>query len=119
MIGKVIGILFLSRDVAHRAHFKTTNNARHEALGKFYIEIISIADALAEAYQGRHGIIEDIPFFEHKNSDSIESTLKHHLDSIEELRPSALKKEDTALQSLYDEVVLKYLTVLYKLNNLK
>ena len=60
-IAQVLGIMFLSRDMAHRAHWKTRSYAQHVALGEFYNKIVDNADAIAEAYQGRHFIINDVP----------------------------------------------------------
>lgn len=57
LIGRLIAIMFLSRDVAHREHLRTQSYAQHMALGSFYEGIIDRADAIAEAYQGRHEII--------------------------------------------------------------
>ena len=65
MIGRLIALLFLSREYAHRAHLRTTSYAQHVALGEFYPSIVDIADSLTEAYQGRHGIVEGIPMLEY------------------------------------------------------
>lgn len=40
MIARLIAILFLSREVAHRAHLNTKSYAQHMALGSFYDDII-------------------------------------------------------------------------------
>ena len=53
--GQFVALLFLARDMAHRAHLKATGPgsfAAHMALGNFYEEIVERADAFAEAYQG-------------------------------------------------------------------
>ena len=55
-----VGMLFLARDVAHSVHLNTRSYSKHKALGKFYDEIIDLADKFAEAYQGRHGLIGPI-----------------------------------------------------------
>jgi hypothetical protein len=122
MIGKFIGVLFLSRDVAHREHLKTKSYSQHVALGAFYDEITDLADSLTEAYQGRHGIIDDIPIF-NEVSGSTKTTaadkIQEILDFIEKERYDAIKKEDTPLQNIVDEIVGLFLSTLYKLNNLK
>ena len=51
-----VGMLFLARDVAHSVHLNTRSYSKHKALGKFYDEIVDLADKFAEAYQGKHGI---------------------------------------------------------------
>jgi DNA-binding ferritin-like protein len=123
MIGRLIAIMFLSRDLAHRMHLKVSGPgayATHMALGSFYESIVEIADSLAEAYQGRHEIIEDIPLLkdDSNSSDPVE-VLQKHLDAIEKIRYTAVEKTDTALQNIIDEAVAKYLSTLYKLKNLK
>ena len=55
-----IGHLFLARDVTHSTHLNTRNYAKHKALQKFYEGVIELADAFAEAYQGRYGLIGPI-----------------------------------------------------------
>lgn len=121
MINEFIGVLFLSRDVAHREHLKTTSYSQHKALGHFYSDIEDLLDSLAEAYQGRHGIIEDIPIYsELRNEKGTAATkLKVYLSYIEEERYEAISKEDTALQNIVDEIVGLFLSTLYKLENLK
>ena len=53
-----VGHLFLARDVTHSAHLNTRSYAKHVALNEFYDGIIDLADKFAEAYQGRHGLIQ-------------------------------------------------------------
>ena len=120
MIEKLIGTMFLSREVAHREHLKTNRYSQHEALGGFYDSVVGMADTLAEAYQGRHGIIDDIPIManDRPNSDIIK-TLEYHLAMIEKLRFKAVDKEDMPLQSIIDDIVGLYLSTLYKLRQLK
>ena len=48
-IQQFIGLLFASRDYAHKAHLNTDSYAQHMALNAFYDEIIPLADDLAEA----------------------------------------------------------------------
>lgn len=122
MIGQLIATMFLSREVAHRAHLAVTGAgsfAKHSALGEFYPAIIEIADSITEAYQGRHSIIE-IPYLDApEDYTDIIKILEKHLDDIEGLRYVAVDKKDTAIQNLIDEAVGIYLSALYKLKNLK
>lgn len=119
MISKLIAIMFLSRDEAHKEHLRTDSYARHMALGDFYDAIIDNADTIAETYQGRNGIIGDIPSLEMGNSTDIIETLKRHMDAIEQIRYSAVDRNDTPLQNLIDEAVATYLRTLYKLRRFK
>jgi hypothetical protein len=55
MIGQFVAVLFLARDLAHKAHLRATGPgsfAKHDALGDFYPAVIDLADSLVEAYQG-------------------------------------------------------------------
>lgn len=122
MIDKFLGALFLSRDIAHREHLKTKSYAQHKALGHFYEDIVDLVDSLAETYQGRNGIIENIPIFNELkggNKGTSADKLKTILDYIEAERYNAVDKEETAMQNIIDEIVALFLTTLYKLNNLK
>lgn len=119
MIARLIAILFLSREVAHRAHLSTTSFSQHMALGSFYDDIIDNADAIAEAYQGRNGLIGKIPMLTETDTGDIADTLEKHLGMIEKLRYTAVDKTDTPIQNLIDTAVETYLSTLYKLRNLK
>ncbi len=119
MIARLIAILFLSREVAHRAHLSTTSFSQHMALGTFYDEIIDNADAIAEAYQGRHGLIGKIPMLTETDTGDIADILEKQLGMLEKIRYTAVEKTDTPIQNLIDTAVETYLSALYKLRNLK
>jgi hypothetical protein len=116
---KILAILFLSRDLAHREHLRTQSYSQHKALQKFYEGIVEQADGLAELYQGRNGIIKDIPLMDDEASDDIADTLESYMKMIEDMRYKAVEKIDTPIQNQIDTVVGLYLTTLYKLRNLK
>jgi hypothetical protein len=116
---QILAILFLSRDLAHREHLRTKSYSQHKALQSFYEEIVEQADSLAEMYQGRNGIIEDIPLMDDEASDDIADTLESYMKMIEDARYKAVDKTDTPIQNQIDTVVGLYLTTLYKLRNLK
>jgi len=110
-----VGTLFLARDVAHSVHLNTRSFSKHMALNTFYDSIIDHADAFAEAYQGRHGLIGPISLMSAKKTTNIIEFLESSLADIEDMRYKVVKKEDTSLQQLIDNVVELYLTTLYKL----
>ena len=110
-----VGALFLARDVAHSVHLNTRSFSKHMALNTFYDTIIDHADAFAEAYQGRHGLIGPISLMSAKKTTNIIDFLESSLADIEEMRYKVVKKEDTSLQQLIDNIVELYLTTLYKL----
>ena len=122
MIGRFIALLFLARDLAHREHLRVTGPgsfAKHMALGEFYPAIVELADKLAEAYQGRNGIIEDMPLLENEYGDEIVGVLERHVDWIKTNRYTAVPRDDSTIQNIIDEIVGQYLSTLYKLKFLQ
>lgn len=120
MIANFIAILFLARDQAHKAHLSTTNGEEHRALNAFYLEVIELADQLAEMYQGRKGLIESIPTLSDEQVDEqIADTLERYLDLLEKSRYEAVDKTDSAIQNQIDEIIALFLSTNYKLRNLK
>ena len=119
MIARLIAILFLSREIAHRDHLKTRSFSEHMALNTFYDEIVDLADDLTEMYQGRHGVVEKIPMLNVEPTDNPANDLQKQLDAIEKIRCTAVDKADTAIQNKIDEIVGLFLSTLYKLRNLK
>jgi DNA-binding ferritin-like protein len=121
LIGQLVGTLFLSREVAHRAHLAVTGPgsfAKHSALGEFYPAVGDHGDKITEAYQGRHGLIE-IPYLKYDEEDDIVKCLEKYMDDIEELRYGAVDKKDTTIQNLIDDALATYLSALYKLRHLR
>ena len=110
-----VGALFLARDVAHSVHLNTRSFSKHMALNTFYDSIIDHADAFAEAYQGRHGLIGPITLMSAKKTGNIIEFLEDQLKEIEAARYDVCEKTDTSLQQLIDNIVELYLTTLYKL----
>ena len=120
MIDKLIATLFLSREVAHREHLKTDKYSDHMALNEFYDSILGITDKLVENYQGRHGVIANIPILTNdKPNLSIIKVLEYHMGLLERARHTAIDKDDAVLQAIIDEVVMVYLRTIYKLKQLK
>jgi len=121
LIGQLVGTLFLSREVAHRAHLAATGSgsfSKHMALGEFYPAVGEHGDTITEAYQGRHGIIE-IPYLKYDEENDIIKCLEKYMDDIEELRYGAVDKKDTVIQNLIDDALATYLSTLYKLRFLR
>ena len=110
-----VGTLFLARDVAHSVHLNTRSFAKHSALQSFYDELVELADKFSEAYQGRHGLIGPITLHSAKKTANITEFLTASLAEVEEMRYKVVKKEDSSLQQLIDNIVELYLTTLYKL----
>ncbi len=112
---QLMGLLFLGRNVAHSVHLNTRSFSKHMALNTFYDEIIDRADAFAEAYQGRHGLIGPIAIPAAKKTTNIIDFLQDQLAEIEKGRYTVCEKTDSSLQQLIDNIVELYLTTLYKL----
>ena len=110
-----VGALFLARDVAHSVHLNTRSFAKHSALQTFYDEIVEFADKFAEAYQGRHGLIGPISLMSAKKNGNIIEFLEESLSEIEDMRYKVCDKNDTPLQNIIDEIIVLYLSTLYKL----
>jgi hypothetical protein len=55
--GELVTRCFQARTEAHIAHLLTRSYAEHKALDDFYNEIVELADAYAEAAQGRYGLL--------------------------------------------------------------
>lgn len=118
VIGKVISVLFLSREVAHREHLKSSSYAQHMALNDFYDDIVDRADALAEVYQGMGTLIEDIPYLSHDGEGNILTTLKKHLVMVQRYRAKC-GIDSKAMEAEFDVIEAMYLSTLYKLKFLK
>lgn len=114
-MAEFIGLMFLARDVTHSVHLNTRSYAKHKALQDFYEGIVDLADGLAEAYQGRHGLIGPITLHSAKKSSNVIEFLQDQLAEIEKERYDVIDKSDTALQNLVDGVIELYLSTLYKL----
>ena len=110
-----VGQLFLARDVAHSVHLNTRSYAKHKALQEFYEAIVDHADAFAEAYQGRHGLIGPISLHSAKKTTNVIEFLQDQLAELEAARYDVVSKSDSSLQQLIDNIVELYLSTLYKL----
>ena len=110
-----IGMLFLARDVTHSAHLNTRSFAKHSALNEFYEGVIPLADKLAEAYQGKYGLIGPITLMSAKKTNNVVAFLEDQVDDLMEMRYKAVDKECTPLQNIIDEIFALYYTTLYKL----
>lgn len=122
MTGQFIAVLFLARELAHRAHLRVRGKgsyAQHAALGEFYPAIGGFADSLAEAYQGRKLELLEIPLLDNEFPGQPKESLQAQLKWIEDNRFKAFDKADTSLQNIVDEVVALYLSTIYKLEFLE
>lgn len=122
MIGQFIAVLFLARDLAHRAHLRTTGPgsfAAHEALGEFYPAVVDLADRLAETYQGCELTLIDIPLLDNDFPGPILDSMKAQQKWIKANRYKAVDKEETHMQQIIDDIVELYDRTIFKLHFLE
>ena len=108
---RIVAILFVSRDQAHREHLKTRSYAQHVALGEFYDQVIDLADSFAETAQGLYGIL-NIPY-ENPAPGQIAAALDSHIGNIESLRKAFGKPEESCLLNIIDEISALFAKTLY------
>ena len=113
--GYLVGLAFVGRDIAHRAHLSTPSFSEHMALDTFYHEIIERVDAFVEAYQGRYNELLEIPLVENEFEGEISDVLNQQLAWIEDNREDVCPGTERALHNLIDEIVTLYQRTLYKL----
>jgi hypothetical protein len=114
---QLIAHIFMIRNAAHIAHWKTDSYARHKALGKFYTQVVEMLDGLVESSMGAAGMIGDIPDMALPGDDILD-VLKDEVVWIEKNKPGCCKKIP-ALENIVDEIVALYLQTIYKLENLR
>lgn len=110
---RIVAILFVSRDQAHREHLKTRSYSQHMALGDFYDEVIDMADNFAETAQGLYGVL-NIPY-ETPVNGPIATVLDTHIGNIESLRKAFSKPEESCLLNIIDEISMIFAKTLYKI----
>jgi hypothetical protein len=116
---KMISLLFFCRDYAHKEHLNTNSYAHHMALGDFYEELVEMADDLVEMYIGKNGSLSDVPIMTNKPSGSVIDVLRAQVEWIEKNRYKVCDKDDAAMQSLVDPIVVLFYQTIYKLSRLK
>jgi len=119
LAGKFIGVLFLSRTVAHQMHLATDSFSQHSALGSFYDEIVDLADGIAEQWQGEYEELLKIPTLAAKDTTEPLKYFKETLKWIESNRYKAFDKNDSSIQNDVDTVVKLFRSTIYKLRFLK
>lgn len=112
---KTIAMLFLARDLAHAAHFRTDSLAEHLALEKFYDGVVDLADKLAESWMGHQAKkLGDIPLLDNEFTGAIDDILEQQLAWIEDNRPGS----PSYIENIFDEVCALFAQTLYRLREL-
>lgn len=115
LAGQLVAMIFLGRDLAHRAHLRTPSYAAHVALGAFYEGVIPLIDAFVESFQGRYTELIDIPLAENEFEGEISDILEQQMSWIEDHRDKIVPRSESALHNQLDEIVSLYQSTLYKL----
>lgn len=116
-IQQFIGLLFASRDYAHKAHLKTDSYSQHKALNDFYDEIVELADDLSETWMGRNlELIGEIPVINPPKGEPL-AVMKRLLEVIQDTRDFC--SDDSVLSNIIDEIEQLFSSTLYKLKFLK
>jgi hypothetical protein len=80
---------------------------------------LGLADNLAETYQGAELTLIDIPLLDNEFPGEIKQSLQAQRDWIKANRYKAVKKEETQMQNIIDEIVALYDRTIFKLHFLK
>ncbi len=114
---ELVSGLFAARDAAHVLHLKTRSFAAHMALGDLYDALVDLTDTVAEAYQGKYGILNikrsATSFTDH---DPI-SFIKDLAAWVENGR-GIFDAGDTNLLNEWDNIITCVYKTKYKLENL-
>ena len=112
-VGKMVAMVLLGRDLAHRAHWKTPSYAEHTALQGFYDGVLDLIDAFVEQYQGQNNTLVDVPLADNDFDGEIADVLEQQLTWLQGAREKVT--EDPSLLNTYDSIVGLYQSTLYKL----
>lgn len=112
--------LLFSVSQAHVYHLQTKSYAEHKALGEYYESVRDIIDELAEAYQGKYGIIDYHVTRINQNYINKRDVIVFFSRLIKvtiETR-NELSSEDDFLDNIIQEVQTLIYRTMYKINNL-
>jgi hypothetical protein len=107
--------MFEARHVAHVLHLKSKSYSEHEALKSFYDGLLGFLDDFVETYQGKYGLVGDLPLEVESFPDAVsylEDCAKFFVVGRDALK-------DHHLQHMVDEVISMTYKTVYKLKHLK
>jgi DNA-binding ferritin-like protein len=120
-VGLFLGTLMQSRTQAHVYHLQVQGAgsfAAHKALEDYYTGIIDLVDGIAEAIQGRYGIITG-----YKMADTIreDNNARMYFDGLSKFVETMRKQipQDSYIQNQVDEIVDLIESTKYKLKFLQ
>lgn len=118
--GLLAAHLFLARDLAHRAHLRTSGPgsfAAHDALGEFYEGIVERADEFVECYQGEYEVLLDIPLMDNEYEGEIREVLVQIKAWVQDNREGIT--DDPSILNLIDEITRRFQRTNFKLQFLE
>lgn len=113
----LISVLLHSATQVHVFHLQTKSFAEHKALNEYYDAIPDLADTLAEAYQGKYGILKYKNVSKIEQYESKEQVIEYFnkiLKFIENTRPI----KEAFIDNIVQEVESLIYSTLYKLKYL-
>lgn len=120
LCAELVARCFDARTVAHLAHLRTRSYAAHMALGDFYDQIATAADAFAECHMGVEGQFTGFPAI--KPDTSLGGDIQGYLTDLHDwLTKHRTECADgsTELANLIDEILAVIDRTFYKLRFLK
>lgn len=119
-ISKFISKLLESREMAQVYHWTVKgdmgSHAAHLALESYYSGVIEFIDDIVEIYQGQYGLIEGYDVIDTTDSKS-KDRLDYFKETVEFVKTNrnCIKKEDTHIHNIVDELIALQYKTIYKL----
>lgn len=113
----IIAQLFEARDVAHIFHLRTRSFAQHLALNDLYDALLESADAVAEQWQGKYGVMNIKRTSGTFGESDVFAFIKELADWAEKIK-GELNPTDSAISNEWDNVLAAIYKAKYKLENL-
>lgn len=113
----LISVLLHSVNQVHTFHLQTKSFSEHKALNEYYSSVGDLADGLAEAYQGKYGILN------YKNVNKIEQyeskeQLIEYFGKIIKVIDKTRPIKDGFIDNMVQEVESLIYSTLYKIKYL-
>ena len=111
-----VSVLFHSGTNAHFMHLQSKSYSQHKALGRYYENVVDLADRYAEAFQGAYDVIDTYPADFHiaKVPLTYIQKIKDFVDGMRKVLP-----DDSHLMNIIDELCELIDTTIYRLRELK
>lgn len=110
----LLSVLLHSVTQTHTFHLQTKSFAEHKALNEYYDSVSGIVDTLAEAYQGKYGILNYKNVSKIEQYESKEQVIEYFgkiIKVIEKTKPI----QDAFIDNIVQEVETLIYSTLYKL----